>query len=79
MPLKMAFESVKAVARQVEVSRTLCPIQVTENVRDPARLISTNLTRVAVVEKFQAPGAGTSLSQYIVPCTGIRINESSRK
>jgi hypothetical protein len=53
--LQSAFESVKAVARQVEVSRALRSIQVTKNVRDSANLIGTDLTRVAVVKELQSP------------------------
>jgi hypothetical protein len=50
--LKIALESVKAIARQIKIRRPLRPIQVTENVRDPAHLISTDPARFPLVEAF---------------------------
>jgi hypothetical protein len=64
---------VKAVARQVEVSRALRSIQVTKNIRDPARLIRTDLARVPLVEKFQTPVPERPDHQDTVPCIGTAI------
>jgi len=46
MPLKIALESMKTIAGQIKIRRSLRPIQVTQNVRDPAHLIGTDLARV---------------------------------
>jgi hypothetical protein len=53
--LHVALESVRAVARQIEIDRALRSIQVAENVGDPAHLIRTDPARVAFVKAFQAP------------------------
>ena len=49
--LQFALESVERLARQVDVSRTLRSIQVTQKVGGPARLIGSNLARVSLLEQ----------------------------
>jgi len=48
-------------------------VQVTKNVRDAARLIRSNLTRVALVEAFQTPVPECPDHQDTVSCIGTDI------
>jgi hypothetical protein len=50
--LKVALEGVETIARQGKIGRALRPIQVTQNVRDPANLISRDSVRLPLVQAF---------------------------
>jgi len=65
----------KTIAGQIKIRRPLRPIQVTQNVRDPAHLIGTDLARVPLVEVFQAPVPERPYRQNTVPCIGTHIKE----
>jgi hypothetical protein len=73
--LKIALESMKTVAGQIKIRRPLPPIQVTQNVRNPAHLIGTDLARVPLVEVFQAPVPERPYHQNTVACIGTDIKE----
>jgi hypothetical protein len=73
--LQSSLEGVKAVARQIEVRRMLRSIQVTQHVRDPARLIGSDLACVPLVEALQTPVPERPDHQDTVPCIGTDIKE----
>jgi hypothetical protein len=74
--LQVALESVETIARQVEVGRALRCIQMTQNVSDPARLISANLAGIPLLEQaFQTPVPESAYHQNTVPCIGTDIKE----
>jgi len=50
--LKVALERVETIARQGKIGGTLRPIQVTQNVRDPANLIGRDFVRLPLVQAF---------------------------
>ena len=50
-------------------------IQMTQHVRDAARLIGTDLARVPLVEAFQTPVSERPYHQNTVPCIGTDINQ----
>ena len=77
-PLQIAFERMQPVARQIEIRRAAGLIQVSQDIRDPARLIGANFAGIPVLKQAPQSTMAERLDQP-EECTLYRYRCQRRK